>query len=355
MAGSDDISVDELQPRSSLVVLLVLYYALDALGILPKVMEYVEIVPGVSSASEWLYDVTHPLPKADPARFSIALVHLQNDSEHNLEFSLARELKNFDKTIGVKFLQFDRQIDLRDQTDDSEKAGHEKARRCLKQSGAQALIWGTIWTVDGKSAAQLFYTTSEESRNSEQAYQPPQDFKLQLPDVQRRDLIEVLGLVVATQGVQFLHQQGRFIADQLRPFIARVSQLRNESAGQDWTAETLARVNFILAYAQLAFGYQKGDNNSLKEAVTAYNEALKAYTRERVPLDWALTQNNLGNALRVLGERESGTTHLEQALTAYNEALKEWQARAAEVGDDAEQPGRRTVRTRRARVWNDAP
>jgi hypothetical protein len=35
--------------------------------------------------------------------------------------------------------------------------------------------------------------------------------------------------------------------------------------------------------------------------------ALEEYTRERVPLRWALTQNNLGNALLRLGERESGT------------------------------------------------
>jgi hypothetical protein len=31
-------------------------------------------------------------------------------------------------------------------------------------------------------------------------------------------------------------------------------------------------------------------------------------------LDWAATQNNLGNALATLGERESGTTRLEEAV-----------------------------------------
>ena len=39
-------------------------------------------------------------------------------------------------------------------------------------------------------------------------------------------------------------------------------------------------------------------------------EALKEWTRERVPLQWATTQNNLGIALRILGERESGTARL---------------------------------------------
>ena len=40
-----------------------------------------------------------------------------------------------------------------------------------------------------------------------------------------------------------------------------------------------------------------------------------------MPLDWAMTQNNLGNALRSLGERESGTARLEQAVAAWKACL----------------------------------
>src|SRR5262249_41254815 len=72
-------------------------------------------------------------------------------------------------------------------------------------------------------------------------------------------------------------------------------------------------------------GGARGGSGSarLEEAVTAYREALAERTRARVPLDWAATQNNLGNALRELGERESGTARLEEALAAYREALTE--------------------------------
>ena len=45
--------------------------------------------------------------------------------------------------------------------------------------------------------------------------------------------------------------------------------------------------------------------------MAAYTEALKERTRERVPLDWATTQNNLGAALSALGERESRAERLE--------------------------------------------
>jgi hypothetical protein len=46
-------------------------------------------------------------------------------------------------------------------------------------------------------------------------------------------------------------------------------------------------------------------------------------TRDRVPLDWAMTQNNLGIALETLGKRESGTARLEEAVSAYRDALLE--------------------------------
>ncbi len=51
-------------------------------------------------------------------------------------------------------------------------------------------------------------------------------------------------------------------------------------------------------------------------------------TRERVPLDWATTQNNLGTALRALGEREDGTAKAGEAVAAYRAALEVSDARA---------------------------
>ena len=55
----------------------------------------------------------------------------------------------------------------------------------------------------------------------------------------------------------------------------------------------------------------------------AFRNVLKEWTRDRVPNDWAVTQNNLGSALVRLGERESGTAQLEEAIVAFGEALKE--------------------------------
>ena len=78
-----------------------------------------------------------------------------------------------------------------------------------------------------------------------------------------------------------------------------------------------------LGIALSTLGERESGTARLEEAVAAYRAALEECTRERVPLDWAMTQNNLGIALRTLGERESGTARLEEAVAAYRAALEE--------------------------------
>ncbi|WP_374308464.1 tetratricopeptide repeat protein [Methylocella sp.] len=79
-----------------------------------------------------------------------------------------------------------------------------------------------------------------------------------------------------------------------------------------------------LGNALATLGARESGTARLEQAVDAYRETLKEYTRDRVPLDWAMTQNNLGNALQTLGELERGTTRLEDAVEAYRAALQEY-------------------------------
>ena len=70
-------------------------------------------------------------------------------------------------------------------------------------------------------------------------------------------------------------------------------------------------------------GEREGATARLEEAVQVYRAALEENTRERDPHRWAATQNNLGIVLAILGERESGTAGLEEAAKAYRGALEE--------------------------------
>ena len=69
----------------------------------------------------------------------------------------------------------------------------------------------------------------------------------------------------------------------------------------DW-----AMTQMNLGTALSSLGERECGTDKLNE-VAAYREALKEYTRARVPLAWAGTQMNLGTALSSLGERERGT------------------------------------------------
>jgi len=85
-----------------------------------------------------------------------------------------------------------------------------------------------------------------------------------------------------------------------------------------------------LGIALWTLGEREPGTGRLGAAVLAFRAALEEYSRDRVPLDWAKTQMNLGNALWSLGERESlgdpetGTARLEEAVTAYRAALEEY-------------------------------
>jgi tetratricopeptide (TPR) repeat protein len=107
--------------------------------------------------------------------------------------------------------------------------------------------------------------------------------------------------------------------------VAAIESYRNiltitprERVPLDWA---MAQNNLGTALSTL--GERESGTSRLEEAVEAYRAALQERTRERVPLDWAMTQNNLGTALFRLGERESGTSRLEQAVEAYRAALEE--------------------------------
>jgi hypothetical protein len=56
--------------------------------------------------------------------------------------------------------------------------------------------------------------------------------------------------------------------------------------------------------------------------VKEYRQVLEVWTLKGVPLDWAMTQNSLGNALRILRKREDGTQRLAEAVVAYRAALE---------------------------------
>ncbi len=91
----------------------------------------------------------------------------------------------------------------------------------------------------------------------------------------------------------------------------------------DW-AMTQNNLGNALATQGNRLGGEAGAG-ALADAVAAYKAALEVYTRTDMPPQWAMTQNNLGNALQALGERrggEAGAAALADAVAAYAAALE---------------------------------
>jgi tetratricopeptide (TPR) repeat protein len=102
-------------------------------------------------------------------------------------------------------------------------------------------------------------------------------------------------------------------------FRDALKEYTRERVPLDW-----AMTQNNLGNALWRLGHRESRTARLEEAVAAFRDALKERTRERVPLDWAMTQSNLGGALAMLGERETGTARLEEAVAAFRDALKEY-------------------------------
>ena len=110
--------------------------------------------------------------------------------------------------------------------------------------------------------------------------------------------------------------------DALRNSI-EISRQALEEGTRDRVPLEWARTQMDLGTALLTLGERESGTSRLEEAVAAYRAALEEGTRVRAPLQWAAMQTNLGNALETLGERESSTARLEEAVAAYRAALEE--------------------------------
>jgi tetratricopeptide (TPR) repeat protein len=119
------------------------------------------------------------------------------------------------------------------------------------------------------------------------------------------------------QGTRFGDSQALLAAFERYSFAAELAP--RDRAPLDW-----ATTQNGLGNALQTLGLFETGTACLEEAVAAYRAGLVEASRDRAPLNWAVTQRNLGAALQKLGMRESGTASLEEAVTAYRAALEEW-------------------------------
>lgn len=118
----------------------------------------------------------------------------------------------------------------------------------------------------------------------------------------------------------FLANRGRF-AERLENIERAITALQNTGA----SAELLANAQNTLGIIYVEHPYGERDGN-LKRAINAYHEALRFRTPDRSPIGYAHTQNNLGTALMDLAnlsdDRQARWTGLNDAVIAYRRSLR---------------------------------
>ena len=83
-----------------------------------------------------------------------------------------------------------------------------------------------------------------------------------------------------------------------------------------------------LAIALATLGQRESGTERLDQAVAAYRDALKEWTREKVPLDWATTQHNLGGVYLAFFDKTNDTAHLDKAEAHVQAALEVFEVSA---------------------------
>jgi tetratricopeptide (TPR) repeat protein len=296
--------------------LAVLFIALAVVAYTWYDWDHVKELPGITKILA-LFEHRGRLPMPDKTKLSIGVVHLDGDDKGEIEHVIWEDLK----TPPIDAEEIDRLIETTDV-----EIGRKQARDLLQKSGFDVIIWGTLLTAGDKVVPKIYWTTNgDRADNDLKPTQKAFDDDLHLPPVFWADFSNVLGLVVTTSAGELLGStEGHYIVDKLHPFIERTRSLVDGMNTKQMDAATHAKLSRLLGDALETLGEQSGNNAALAEAVRRYRAALSSYRRDRVPLDWAMTQDNLGVALEDLGERESGTARLQQAIIAFQNALLEF-------------------------------
>jgi hypothetical protein len=178
----------------------------------------------------------------------------------------------------------------------------KKGRAWLEQRNADILIWGEV--ADANRLLRLRFTTA--SSNSEAAKGYALTETLELPAGFGADFGAVLAAQAASGIRPVYDKPGHALAGIIAPIVEKLrplaedppASLPDDAKGSLWHA---------YAAGQKQLGEEKGDSARLMTAIAYYRKTLSAWPRERVPLDWAMTQNNLGLALASLGARQAAS------------------------------------------------
>lgn len=139
------------------------------------------------------------------------------------------------------------------------------------------------------------------------------------------DTLPMMWAVIQTHWASVLEAEARTSKspDALQAAIARygavTDTLGRDEHGHDWA---LAHVRRALGLYKLATMVPERASGCLKEAASAFEEALTVYDRTQMPARWAEVMNHYGVTQMALGGYGAGEAVLQQSVTTFRKVLE---------------------------------
>jgi tetratricopeptide (TPR) repeat protein len=274
-----------------------------------------ETPPEIAEAS-----APYPDVERERIRLVFAIAHLEGDKGQQLEARIRDALSNIDPRLHVTPVILNSTVAVSGRP---QGLAHLDALNSVTNVRVEALIWGGVGGASPRSVGPLYETKFGSDAQFGGVYLPS-DFKL--PELPPDELCKVIRLIVATQSAESMRQWMFKFGDALEPIIRETRALADDPAKSGtWTADARARVNLAIGIASTTSGGELKSEDSLNRAITYLRRAQADWTRERNPLEWAMAQLNLGEALSEIADLNVQVAPLQEAAAAYKDALAVYQ------------------------------
>ena len=277
-----------------------------------------QYLPGPKRAMLLLKNVLRSRAHASEDRFRIVLCWLENDPNGD---NTGHVEEAFASVEGATLVRSARIVAASGAADDWRAAMQKEARAVLEDWNADLAVVGLV--KQSGAALSLWLVPRSGEGTLSRGDKPYELDSATLGLDFHEDLGAELTAValVAVAPLADAETRGRVLEQGLRDATGRLGALLDRPAAIE--PGRRARLQLSFGNALQILGARERGTERLEQAVDTYRAALEEYSRERVPLDWAMTQHRLGNALQILGARERGTERLEQAVDTYRAALEE--------------------------------
>jgi tetratricopeptide (TPR) repeat protein len=274
-----------------------------------------QILPTPRRIARWMKG--RDVPPAPGTHFTVLIADLEGDDERLSQTSHVEAALEGHEGLEVVRIGIGPRLGDAGSRSERQLAAERQGRARLQEKNGDVLIFGEV--AEANSKLRLRFLARHEGLQGK-----ARSYALEAADLPKNFGTDFNAALLAWVGASVApatEQAGQYVADLLKPTAGKLRHLCTHlPAGLD--ADQRGSLVHSFALAVTVLGEQTGESAWLEEAVAAYRAALEVRTRERVPLDWAMTQNNLGNALSRLGEREDGTQRLQEAVEAYRAALE---------------------------------